>query len=340
MTLNSQIDTIFNLIEASLNNFSEKNEEKTDINLKNSYDAIACLINAYMLKTGYKLLGFGENHCLDTPITESEMKPLSNIFNESSDPFYAFRYSFNSKEEIYLIKLLKMDKKIVILGTIMGKGNTITHDISVDDYTQKGVFPYSSKQKDRSLEEVYVSNEKIIELLKIYHSNFLEKLTPDLKEELNSRKNNLCEGHFFQIPKDNFSSRCMENSISYKFNVQERDNQTSNTCNISIGSDDLYPPGIGQHPLLTPCIIREPILDEIKDCNSGMYPSKTHPIFSGTKAKKNFQLPPGVRYDPISPNDGLGLGLGNLGNPSRKYRNIGEPDNDEFLPPDVDRMYI
>ncbi|KTW30820.1 hypothetical protein T552_00531 [Pneumocystis carinii B80] len=339
MTIESQINVLYSLIEASLGIFCEENGVKRNINLKNPYDAVACLFNAFMLKAGYTLLGFGESHCLDVPITESEIRPLSGILKESNESFYTFRYKFECKEEIILIKLLKMDKKIVILGTIMGKGNTVTYDIFIDEYIQKDSFPYPDEGKDRSLGEIYVSNEKVVELLKIYQCNIIEKLIPS-NEKSKFKKNNLCEESFFEIPKNNFPSLCMENPISYKFNVEQNKNQTSDFCNISIGSDDLYPSGIGKHPMLIPSIIKEPIIDEIKGCNNGMYPSKSHPIFRGAKGKEGFQLPTGIRYDPISPNDEIGLGLKGLGNPSRRYKNIGEPDNDEFLPPDVDRMYI
>ncbi|QSL64238.1 hypothetical protein MERGE_000393 [Pneumocystis wakefieldiae] len=338
MALDCQVDPILSLVKASLEGFSEKNGQKTYISLKNSYDAIACLINAYMLNKGYRLLGFGEDDSLDTPLTQSEIRPLSYILNESNDCFYSFLYSLDSKEAVYIVKLLKMDKKMVILGTIMGKGNTVTHDISIDSYTQKDAFPYSNEVEDRSLRDVYVSSEKIQELLKIYQSNFLEKLV--CHSDSNSKRNSPFQGSFPQMPKDNFSSESLKSSTSYKLNLEQRDNQTSNTFDISIGSDDLHPPGIGKHPSLTPCIIKEPILNEIKGSNNGMYPNRIHPIFSGNRGRKDFRLPPGVRYDPVSPNDEFGLGLKNMGSPSRIFRNVGEPDNDEFLPPDVDRMYL
>ncbi|KAK9446456.1 uncharacterized protein V1518DRAFT_424007 [Limtongia smithiae] len=81
---------------------------------------------------------------------------------------------------------------------------------------------------------------------------------------------------------------------------------------FSIGEDDLYPPGLGPHPAMTPGIT-SPFVGG--GGHSGMYPSADHPLFAGRRGRGLAQpgnmggvggiRPPGARYDdPFDPNNG------------------------------------
>ncbi|KAG4306238.1 hypothetical protein PORY_000226 [Pneumocystis oryctolagi] len=335
------INSLLRILDASIYSFSEENLKKKISSLKNSYDAVAYLINAYMLSLGFKLLGLGETHCLDKPITHSEIKPFFENVDGSKDPFYAFRYNFCDKEDIFLIKLLKMDKKLLIFGTKVGNDDTVSCDLLIDHYTRKDFFPYPNENETRSLEDAYISNDKITELINMYKMNVLHKLVPDLKDS-HFIENNSYEKMPEKVFKCTDSSfRPFEEDVNSKFNKQPNI-PVVHSSPFSIGDTDLHPPGIGPRPLISPRIGENDSLDRMNGCINGMYPDRNHPIY--TRFKRDIpnrtMLPPGARYDPVTPHDNCGIGPGYLNNFSSRYRNIGEPDNDDFFPPGADNMYI
>ena len=73
-------------------------------------------------------------------------------------------------------------------------------------------------------------------------------------------------------------------------------NNNNNNVIPSIGSDDLNPPGIPQHPTLTPFI--DP-LQNSQGQHQGMYPTSDHPIFGQHQQGQgpNSRAPPGARFD-------------------------------------------
>ncbi|CCJ30540.1 unnamed protein product, partial [Pneumocystis jirovecii] len=327
---------LLNIAKASIHLSSEEDSKKKVSILKDSYDAIACLINAYMLSLGFKLLGFDENHNFDAPITSSKMKPFFESLSESKDPFHTFKYSFCNNDDIFLIKLLKMDKKIIILGTKMGNGDIVLCDLLIDHYTQREFLPYPNKEKEGSLEDIYISNAKMIELVETYKTNILHKLVSDLKNSY-FEKVNPYEKMSFQAFKHNNPSRLFENPISSKFDRQQIEVPVGHSSPFSIGSSDLHPPGIGPRPSMSP-YIEDNSSDRIYGCLNGMHLDKNHPMFTRFgKYTPHGMLPPGARYDPVTPHDNRDIRPGYLSNPF-KYGNAGEPDNDEFFPPDVNNM--
>lgn len=342
MTFKTLSNDILNLIKASIHKPQEENLEKNSIHLNNGYDAIACLINAYMLSLGFKLLGLGETHSIDTPITSSNIKSLSKVWHQSKDSFYAFRYVFKNNNDVYLIKLLKMDKKIAILGTTMGNEDTLLCDLYIDHYVQKDLFPYTNESENTPLIDLYVSNAKILDLVEKYKISILQKLIPEPKY------NNTTEEIFINsafipasIPEE-LETESIKEHLPCGFNRHIKNIHVTYPSPFSIGSDDLYPSGIGPRPSLGPYISDDIISESISPCgNNGMYPDRNHPIFTHDRVIAHERiLPPGARYDPISPDDKFGIGPGYLNKPPLKYKNIGEPDNDEFLPPGVDSMYM
>ncbi|KAK9378794.1 uncharacterized protein V2V93DRAFT_375069 [Kockiozyma suomiensis] len=68
---------------------------------------------------------------------------------------------------------------------------------------------------------------------------------------------------------------------------------------FSIGDDDLYPPGLGPHPSMTPGLT-SPFSG---GGSRGMYPSADHPLFAGRSGRGSSSgvggiRPPGARWDP------------------------------------------
>ncbi|KAG5439262.1 hypothetical protein PCANB_001561 [Pneumocystis canis] len=341
MTPKNMSNILMDHIKSFIDFFPEKKMKKNAIKVKDSYEAVAYLINAYMLNLGFKLIGFGETHDLDVPITSFEIKPFPDIWIHSKEPFYAFKYSFHDKDDIFIVKLLKMGEKMVILGTKFGNDDTVLCNLSIDHYIQKDFFPYPNESENRLLEDAFISDTKIIELVEIYKTNILEKLIYNLNYPCFIKESS-CGKIPFQTLKHEESSQFYNIPVISEFNSQKTDIPVMHPSPFSIGHDDLCPPGIRNRPSISPYIGEDISLDKFNGCINGMYPNRNHPLysrFSKNTSSGRMIVPPGARYDPVMPNDSYNIGPGYLNN-SFKFRNPGEPDNDEFLPPGVDSMVM
>lgn len=78
---------------------------------------------------------------------------------------------------------------------------------------------------------------------------------------------------------------------------------------VPIGSDDLYPPGIGRNPPLRPF---GPTVGGGGNEHQGMHPTFDHPLFQGRRSSRNpdrpddMSAPPGARWDPTGPSGNFG----------------------------------
>jgi PI31 proteasome regulator len=98
---------------------------------------------------------------------------------------------------------------------------------------------------------------------------------------------------------------------------------------LGIGHDDLNPPGLGPHDPLRSSFVGGGL--PRPGGGSGMYPTFDDPLFGGRGQRGGYdpQAPPGARYDPVGPSDGLprGGGLGGLrGQPPNPFGGFGDND--------------
>ncbi|TGZ82388.1 hypothetical protein EX30DRAFT_317753 [Ascodesmis nigricans] len=72
---------------------------------------------------------------------------------------------------------------------------------------------------------------------------------------------------------------------------------------LSIGDDDLNPPGLGPNPPLRGRFFGEGGVGGMAPTGGGMHPGPDHPMFGGSGELPNPRAPPGARYDPTFPGD-------------------------------------
>lgn len=158
--------------------------------LRNPYDAIALIVHACMLSIGFRLIGFTEDDKLDSPIDGSaNLKPLPQNWNSGSS--YAFRYTHGQSSFELLIQVNRLGSKAVILGLDLGDEKTANFDISVNDFTSEGFFPYTPNDDDaemetggqrRKLRDGFKSETRIAELASLVKIHILFKLIPGLNK--------------------------------------------------------------------------------------------------------------------------------------------------------------
>jgi hypothetical protein len=96
---------------------------------------------------------------------------------------------------------------------------------------------------------------------------------------------------------------------------------------FNIGHDDLNPPGLGPHdPLRGSFVGGGGFPRPGGGLGGGMHPTFDDPIFGGRGSgqRQGGNAPPGARYDPVGPGDGLQRGAG--GRPPNPFGGFGNND--------------
>ncbi|KAF8543845.1 PI31 proteasome regulator N-terminal-domain-containing protein [Trichophaea hybrida] len=308
-------------------------DDKTHQLLKTPHDAIAILVHACMLSVGFRLVGHSEDDNIETPSDESEPKPLCSNWN-SPGGSYGFRYSHTQSPREYLVKINRLGGKIVINGMELGDDKISSFDITTKDFTSETFFPFTMDDTaTKKLADIFISEDRIGDLANLVKSNIVQKLMPGLyteeeklRESAGERALPACQQPQTNIdrdpphvPRENdnpYGIPRLEGGRSsippvgevipgfddeYEI-IQPRRGYTPGGRNpLSIGADDLNPPGLGPNPPL-----RGPFFGE-EGGMSGMHPTADHPMFGGRGngggMRGGLRAPPGARYDPVTPGD-------------------------------------
>jgi len=78
-----------------------------DPQLKNAHEAIAIGAHASMMAVGFRMVGLGEDHKLETPSDRDEPQELPSEWNANPGS-YSFRYKHSQSSMEYLLKVSRM----------------------------------------------------------------------------------------------------------------------------------------------------------------------------------------------------------------------------------------
>lgn len=163
--------------------------------LSNPYDAVALLSHCILLAVGYRLVGLGEDHRIETSpdeaADESSTRRLPDTWKDTS-PNFAFRYKHTQSSMEYLLKINRMGPTAVIMGMALGHDKTASFDIKVDDYISPSSLPlkidHESSDSDhetlaRSIRDIFISEGRIADFGANMRINIIQKLLPSLQKE-------------------------------------------------------------------------------------------------------------------------------------------------------------
>lgn len=343
--------------------------------LSTPQDGIAILLHSVMTILGFRLVGLDDS----SSDVQHEKNVLPVVWAKNSPDSFAFRYRHDQSSLVFLLKVVKLSKRLVIHGIALEDDKTTTLDIPIADFTSESSFPYDAASENVSpLVHAFISSARVKDLVGQYKLQVLQKLVPGL------RKEGYEDGPSSAVPARQPSATFQpsvqpeaarpapapfspEPDLSRPFTLPQPGGSRSP---FEIGRSDLEPLGGNiPNPFAPPSLF--PGLGG-GNSGDGMYAGPSHPMFGdrmnpmrgggvgpggqgpwgGDGFLPPMGAPPGARFDPVGPFGpgrggspafpGSGSPLG--GAPRRGFGPGGGggaagPDNDEFMPPGYSDMY-
>ncbi|KAJ3006578.1 hypothetical protein HKX48_009579, partial [Thoreauomyces humboldtii] len=157
--------------------------------LKSPADLTMALFHSAMLRSGFRFLGIGEErHDRVEPADGQETpSPLPTDWNASGDMF-SFRYKHSQSSLTFLLKGVKVGKKLVVHGMAIEDETLRTIELSLPTFISPGfTFPFkapseSSSSEGGPLADAFASPEQLHELLREFRVKIVQKLIPGLNK--------------------------------------------------------------------------------------------------------------------------------------------------------------
>lgn len=132
-----------------------------------------------------------------TPFTDDTAdgrKTLPENWNATKTYNYAFRFAHTQSALQYLVKISRLSGKAVINGLGIGDDKVHTVDFVIKDYLSESSFPYTlptssssddddSDRKARSLQHLFISPGRLVDLATLFKLQIIQKLAPALQKE-------------------------------------------------------------------------------------------------------------------------------------------------------------
>ncbi|KAK3399997.1 PI31 proteasome regulator N-terminal-domain-containing protein [Sordaria brevicollis] len=163
----------------------------TTSDLSSSLDAVALFTHSAMTSLGFRLLGFSE----DKPESDecASLAPrLPSTWNRSLSS-HCFVYAHEQSSMRFVIRVDRMGSKIEIRGLGVGDERIARVEITTRDFISAAALPIritisQSGEEDRSdlpekLKKVFISEERITDLVSLLKLNIIQRLVPGLQKE-------------------------------------------------------------------------------------------------------------------------------------------------------------
>lgn len=316
--------------------------QRSSPQIKSSHEAIALAAHASMLAVGFRMVGLGEDHKLETTSDRDETHELPEEWNAHAGS-YAFRYKHDQSSMEYLLKANRMGNKTVIMGMGLGDDRTCSFDVKVQEFISEGNLPATPKTEgaadldvDRAITDVFISVGRLSDLGSMLRLNIIQKLAPSLTKPGYEETPNTNNSQSSTQEQPRSADRTPQQDPLRDDRVPparpypladplahprrpmpepmpgfEDEFETGRPPRGGIpGSDfprigerDLYPQGLGPN---------DPFRGGVGPGfggmgGGGMHPTFDDPMFAGQGPRGSGydpQVPPGARFDPMGPGPG------------------------------------
>ncbi|KAK1236710.1 hypothetical protein PQX77_000066 [Marasmius sp. AFHP31] len=318
--------------------------------LNSPQDGLAALSHTILSALAFRLTG------VDDASTTSygTNNTLPSGWNKNGPGNYTFRYKHDQSSLDFLIKISNLGSRLLFNAIATQSEKVASLDIPTDDFISPSSFPYEISADAQPLVHCYISSARVTDFVSQYKLKIIQKLTPGLQKEgyVEETETIASTAGNSQGRNPNPAPQPAEPRIPRYDPHEEFPGRIPSHLPpqnpLQIGRRDLdpLPGGSFQPPPLFP-----------PDNDDGMFVGPNHPIFgrrdphSGARGPWGgdgflppMGAPPGARFDPVGPN--IGPFPGNLGPGGRGRGNVPGggnrygPDNDEFMPPGFNDMYM
>jgi proteasome inhibitor subunit 1 (PI31) len=163
--------------------------------LSSPLEAVAAFSHACMIATGFRFLGFGEDHRAGPSPPTISSKYVSNprlvdlefdetnaqkLWTEDSPSHREFCYAHPQSSLQFVIKVSRLGTKTVIMGIAIGDDKTTSFDFKTDDFTSAAFFPWTAE--NRNVTGGFIGENRMKDLAGLFKINVLQKLIPGLSK--------------------------------------------------------------------------------------------------------------------------------------------------------------
>lgn len=334
--------------------------------LATPFDAIAIASHACFLAIGFRLVGLGEDHRIETPSTLEDPQALPESWN-SHTGHYSFRYKHSHSSMEYLLQVNKMGSKAVVLGMALGADKSVSIDVSAREFVSEGNLPASPSRvpgnKDdirTTMGNIFITVGRLSDYGSMIRVKIIQKLIPglskagaaeetaddqDAQRQADADQRRAERAGRDPLRDDRFAPRqpLRDRLARPRPPVPEpipgfedeheilrpQRGGVDDGFGPRLGDRDLYPAGLGPRDPLYGGV--GPSLDP-RGGGGGMHPTFDDPLFTGQGGQGrrgpdfDMQNPPGSRYDQVGPGNRHPRGAGFGGRPPNPFGGYGDND--------------
>ncbi|KAJ6599191.1 PI31 proteasome regulator N-terminal-domain-containing protein [Mycena vulgaris] len=318
--------------------------------LSSSQDGIAALLHAAMTSLAFRLVAIDEA----SPGTSS-LPVLPEEWNKGGPSHYTFRYKHDQSSLEFILKVSKLGGRTLINAIALESDKASSLDIPTNDFVSPSFYPHDLSLSDATpLIHGFISSNRVADLVSQFKLKIVQKLVPGLRKEGYTETEDVSTSNASASATTSTPAAAQPRGQPWGQPPPVFPGETpyqlppnfGPRSPLEIGRRDLDP--FPANPFSPP-----PLFPGAGD-GDGMFVGPNHPIFGGGQRGPGgdrgpwggdgflppMGAPPGARFDPIGPMGsfpGRGPGRGR-GGPRRGP--TGDPDNDEFMPPGMDDMFM
>lgn len=298
-----------------------------DSSIETPHDAIAILTHATLTRLGFRLISLSDT-AGTVNVEKYEDNVLSLAWNRTGPSSYSFRYAHEQSSMTFLVKIVSLSARVLIHATTLESSRTESYEIELDRFTSRNYWPWTKETSSEPLVNGFVSSTRIADFVFGLQVKIVQKLIPGLRKE----------GYEEVHEQDQGSSSTGPSNPSTQPEPQR-------PLRPEPRADDYLP------PFRNPLRVGDRDLDPLAgspfggftgppplfggDDGGGMYVGPNHPMFRDRQPGAPERplpgggiVPPGARYDPVSP-----FARPNPPFAAPRRPHMGDPDWDEMPPP-------
>ncbi|KAJ7228785.1 PI31 proteasome regulator N-terminal-domain-containing protein [Mycena pura] len=311
--------------------------------LSSPQDGIAALLHTAMTSLAFRLIAID-----DSSTSISSLAVLPDEWNKNSPNHYVFKYKHDQSSLVFVLTITKLGGRTLINAIALESDKASSLGIATDDFVSPSFYPHNLSASDAApLIHGFISSNRVADLMSQFKLKIIQTLVPGLRKDGYTETEQVSASS--STNSNSTTSAARPSPARYQpppvfpeVNPYDLPPTVGPRNPLQVGRRDLDPfPEFPTNPFARPRLFPDTGGD-------GMFVGPGHPIFGSGRGRPRrdqgpwggdgflppMGAPPGARFDPVGPVfPGGGFGR-------RPGARSGEADNDEFMPPGNDDMYM
>lgn len=306
--------------------------------LSSPQDGLTALVHSVFVTLAFRLTAVDDS---TSEIIDSKVLP--SRWNNNSPGHYALKYRHDQSSLEFLLNVSKLGSRTLFNAIALETEKVATLDVSTDDFTSPSFYPHDAQSSDKPLVHGFISSNRVTDFVSQLKLKVIQKLIPGLQKE----------GYSEETEPSGSSTSTQPPTSNDPQPARPQAGPPPDAPHLNPYGDRVYPPRnpleIGRsdldpfptNPFAPPSLFP-------RGGGDGMFVGPNHPIFGdrgGNDPRRGpwggdgflppLGAPPGARFDPVGPAFPSRGPRGSFPQGPPASGNLRDPDNDEFLPPNL-----